>query len=162
MKPLSFEEIVMRIYDADGRYDPEAYYYLRDVIDRTTQKLGRSGPKASDHHVTGQELSQGFQECLLEDFGPMAATLAESWGVVESADIGSLVYNLIEGGAFSKSPQDKKSDFDGLFNLIQQLEAPYRPKDVEGFKKARKKRMVAEERPVTRKANPKGKNLRKE
>lgn len=133
MNPESYDDIVTRIYEADNRFDPEAYYYLRDAIDRTAQKLGRSGPTSKDRHVSGRELSEGFRDCMLEDFGPMAATLAEEWGIGQSEDIGSMVYNLIEAGAFGKSPKDKKSDFNGVFNLLEVLEAPYRPKDLQGF-----------------------------
>ena len=133
MNPESYDDIVTRIYEADNRFDPEAYYYLRDVIDRTTQKLERSGPTSKDRHVSGQELSEGFRDCMLEDFGPMAATLAEEWGIGQSEDIGSMVYNLIEAGAFGKSSKDKKSDFNGVFNLLEVLETPYRPKDLHGF-----------------------------
>ena len=160
MNPESYDDIVTRIYDADNRFDPEAYYYLRDVIDRTSQKLGRTGPSAKNRHVTGRELSEGFRDCMLEDFGPMAATLAEEWGVAQSEDIGSMVYNLIEAGAFGKTPEDKKSDFNGIFNLLEALEKPYRPKDLEGFREVRDCLLAmdaAEARKAERRAKKAGK-----
>ena len=137
MNPETFDDTVSRIYEADARYAPDAYYYLRDAVDRIAQRLGRSGPKAENRHVTGRELSEGFRDCMLEDFGPMAATLAEEWGLGQSEDIGAMVYNLIEAGAFGKSPTDRKSDFDGVFNLLEVLERPYRPQSVKKFRAAR-------------------------
>ncbi len=137
MNPETFDDIVSRIYEADSRFDPDAYYYLRDAIDRTAQKLGRSGPKAENHHVSGKELSEGFRDCMLEDFGPMAATLAEEWGLGQSEDIGAMVYNLIEAGAFGKAPQDRRSDFNGVFNLLEALERPYRPRNIRKFREFR-------------------------
>ena len=127
MNPDTYEDIVDRIYEADNRFDPEAYYFLRDAIDRTAQKLGRTGPHAENHHVTGRELSEGFRDCMLEDFGPMASVVAEEWGIGQSEDIGAMVYNLIEAGAFGKAPNDRRTDFNGLFDLIDDLEAPYLP-----------------------------------
>ena len=38
---------------------------------------------------------------------------------------------------FGKTPQDRKSDFNRIFNLLEVLEVPYRPKDVEGFREMR-------------------------
>lgn len=137
MNPDTYEDIVDRIYEADNRFDPEAYYFLRDAIDRTAQKLGRTGPHAENHHVTGRELSEGFRDCMLEDFGPMASAVAEEWGIGQSEDIGAMVYNLIEAGAFTKTPADRKADFKGIFNLLDALESPYRPKDIESFRETR-------------------------
>lgn len=127
MNPETFDDMVSRIYEADFRYDTDAYYYLREVLDRTSHDLGRDGPKAENRHLSGAELAKGFRDCMLADFGPMAATVAEDWGVEKSDDIGAMVYNLIEAGAFSKAPTDRRSDFNGLFDLYDELEAPYLP-----------------------------------
>ena len=130
MNPETFDDMVSRVYEADFRFDVEAYYYLRDALDRTARTLGRDGPKAEERHLSGKELSEGFRDCMLEDFGPMAATVAEDWGLETSDDIGAMVYNLIEAGAFTKAPTDRRSDFKGLFNLVDELEAPYLPADL--------------------------------
>ena len=127
MNPETFDDMVSRIYEADFRFDTDAYYFLRDALDRTSRALGRDGPKAEERHLSGAELAAGFRDCMLEDFGPMAATVAEDWGVEKSDDIGAMVYNLIEAGAFGKAPNDRRADFNGLFDLIDELEAPYLP-----------------------------------
>lgn len=127
MNPETFDDMVARVYEADFRYDTDAYYFLRDALDRTSHALGRDGPKAEERHLSGAELAAGFRDCMLEDFGPMAATVAEEWGLEKSDDIGAMVYNLIEAGAFGKAPKDRRTDFNGLFDLIDELEAPYLP-----------------------------------
>ncbi len=129
MNPETFDDMVSRIYEADFRYDPDAYFFLRDALDRTARDLGRDDPKADNakRHLSGAELAAGFRDCMLDDFGPMAATVATEWGVESSDDIGAMVYNLIEAGAFAKAPSDRRSDFHGLFDLIDELEAPYLP-----------------------------------
>ena len=127
MNPETFDDMVSRVYEADFRFDTDAYYFLRDALDRTARTLGRDGPKAENRHLSGAELAAGFRDCMLEDFGPMAATVAEDWGLEKSDDIGAMVYNLIEAGAFGKAPTDRRTDFNGLFNLIDDLEAPYLP-----------------------------------
>lgn len=127
MNAETFDDVVSRIYEADFRFDPDAYFYLREVVDRTAHDLGRDGPKAENRHLTGAELSNGFRNCMLEDFGPLAATVADEWGLGTSDDLGAMVYNLIEAGAFGKSASDRKSDFHGLFDFGEVLEAPYLP-----------------------------------
>ena len=150
MNPETFDDIVSRIYEADFRYDPDAYFYLRDVVDRTARALGRDGPKAENRHISGAELAEGFRDCMLDDFGPMAATVAAEWGLERSDDIGAMVYNLIEADAFSKAPTDRRSDFQGLFRFPEVLEAPYLPEsETRPAKAAKRPRTSAPKRKDT-------------
>ena len=151
MNPETFDDMVSRIYEADFRYDPDAYYYLRDALDRTAHALGRDGPKAENRHLSGAELAAGVRDCLLEDFGPMAATVAYEWGLERSDDVGAMVYNLIEAGAFAKAPSDRRTDFNGLFDFPEVLEAPYLP---ESEKRPEPKSKSRRKSPPNRKDTP--------
>ena len=153
MNAESFDDVVSRIYEADYRFDPDAYFYLREVLDRTSHDLGRDGPKAENRHLTGAELSAGFRDCLLDDVGPLAATVADEWGVGTTDDIGAMVYNLIEAGAFGKSASDRREDFRGLFDLAAELEAPYLP-DSEKPSPAPAKKRARSASPHPRKDTP--------
>jgi uncharacterized repeat protein (TIGR04138 family) len=77
--------------------------------------------------VSGQELLEGFRDCALEQFGPMASTLMEEWGVRRCQDVGDMVFLLIEEQVFGKQESDRREDFSGDFDLIKSLAAPFLP-----------------------------------
>jgi uncharacterized repeat protein (TIGR04138 family) len=77
--------------------------------------------------VSGQELLEGFRDCALEQFGPMASTLMEEWGVRRCQDVGDMVFLLIEEQVFGKQESDRREDFCGDFDLMKSLAAPFLP-----------------------------------
>ena len=125
MNEQSFEDAVMRICEKDGDYDVEAYYFLRESLERTVRALGREDAK--DRHVTGRELCEGFRDHALGEFGPLSLLVLSQWGVFETADIGRIVHALVNEGVFGKKPTDKTSDFDGVFSFEDAFEKPYAP-----------------------------------
>lgn len=126
MQPIHFEESVVSILKRDQRYDGQAYFFLKEALDFTLKRfsdetLGRN------RHVSGKELLEGFRDHALEQYGPMAATLMEEWGIRESRDVGNMVFRLIEEQVFGKQDSDKPEDFEGLFNLDGALRTPFLP-----------------------------------
>ena len=83
MNEQSFEDAVSRICEKDGDYDAEAYYFVRESLDRTVRALGREDAK--DRHVTGRELCEGIRDHALEQFGPLSLLVLSQWGVFETA-----------------------------------------------------------------------------
>ena len=63
-------------------------------------------------HVSGLELLDAFRERMLKQFGPMSMTLLDEWGIYRTQDVGKMVFNLIEVGAFGKSKHDQQEDFE--------------------------------------------------
>ena len=124
----SFEETVQIAVERDPRYDFDAYLFLRESLDHTL-KTGRK-EKAPDQprHVRGPELLAGFRDLALEQFGPMALTVLETWGVRSTEDVGEMVFNLIEVGAFGSTAQDSKDDFKGCFDFREAFTKPFQPR----------------------------------
>ena len=60
----------------------------------------------------------------LRQYGLLAATVLDHWGVRSTSDIGDIVYNLIAAGDLEKTPNDSRSDFDNVFDF----EAALKPK----------------------------------
>jgi len=60
----------------------------------------------------------------LRQFGLLAATVFEHWGVRSTSDIGDIVYHLIEAGDLEKTPNDSRSDFNNVYDF----ETALRPK----------------------------------
>jgi uncharacterized repeat protein (TIGR04138 family) len=124
MQPIHFEESVVSILKRDQRYDGQAYFFLKEALDFTLKKF-LDETSGRNRHVSGKELLEGFRDYALEQYGPMAATLMEEWGIRQSRDVGNMVFRLIEEQVFGKQESDKPEDFEGLFDLDQALRKPF-------------------------------------
>jgi uncharacterized repeat protein (TIGR04138 family) len=54
-------------------------------------------------------------------------TIFEAWGISTTRDIGEMVFNLIETGAFSRSDSDRVEDFENVYRFEDAFERPYLP-----------------------------------
>ena len=75
----------------------------------------------------GPELLIGFRDFALREFGSMAMTVLARWGIRTGEDIGAMVFQLIDAGAFGKSDEDSPEDFRDVIDLEEELLAPFRP-----------------------------------
>jgi uncharacterized repeat protein (TIGR04138 family) len=110
----------------DPRYAPEAYAFMFDALAFTQRRLPKKrGETANVRHVSARELAEGAKELALEEFGLMASSVFRLWGVEKTDDLGQIVYNLIAAGEMSQSEQDRREDFDGLFDLHAALKKEF-------------------------------------
>lgn len=126
MERIQFSNAVKSIMDHDDRYAVDGYLFLRSVLDHTLSTL-RKDELVEHRHVSGTELLRGLVSYSTELYGPMAISVLDSWGIRAGEDIGTMVFNLIDAGAFGKSDEDSISDFSGVMNLQSELLAPFRP-----------------------------------
>jgi uncharacterized repeat protein (TIGR04138 family) len=127
MQAMQFEQSVVSILKRDTRFDPHAYFFLKDALDYTLKRVAEgNGGKA--RHVSGPELLEGYRDFALEQFGPMASTLMGEWGVSKCQDVGDMVFHLIEEQVFGKQDSDRREDFSGAFDLADSLVSPFLPK----------------------------------
>ena len=126
MEETSFQQAVENLVAKDPRYAAEAYYFLREALDHTVKSLGRAEHAPGRmRHVTGAELCAGIRDYALQEFGPLAHLVLDTWGVRATDDIGELVYNLIAAGKLGATDQDKKSDFAGVYDFSDAFVKPY-------------------------------------
>jgi uncharacterized repeat protein (TIGR04138 family) len=115
------DEVVRR----DPRYTYEAYEFLFQALKHTQQILGREAAAEAaadeEHHVTGPELLRGVRDLALREFGLMARTVFRMWGITATADVGELVFNLIEAGLMSRTEDDDRRDFVDVYDLDEAL-----------------------------------------
>jgi uncharacterized repeat protein (TIGR04138 family) len=82
---------------------------------------GKSEPAEDDEnaerHLTGQELCEAIRLYALEQFGYMAQCVLNSWGIQKTGDFGEIVFNLIRIGQMRKTSQDRREDFDDVFDF---------------------------------------------
>jgi uncharacterized repeat protein (TIGR04138 family) len=107
------------IVERDGRYRPEAYAFVMRALSHTVS--GLEAPR----HVTGQELLSGIRGLALEEYGPMAKSVFEHWGVRRSVDFGHLVFNLVGEGLLGKTETDRIEDFEEGFDFEEALVRDY-------------------------------------
>lgn len=130
MPDLDVNEIVSLIRKEDPRFDREAYAFVRDGLEHAVKELKkRDAARAKiSRHVTGRELAEGLREYALEQFGPLAKTVLNTWGLHETIHFGDIVYNLIEYNVFSKTDSDRREDFADVYSFDEAFEQPFRPR----------------------------------
>jgi uncharacterized repeat protein (TIGR04138 family) len=127
MQARQFEQSVVSILKRDKRFDPHVYFFLKDALDFTLKKIAEANG-GQVRHITGPELLVGFRDFSLEQFGPMASTLMNEWGVHKCQDVGDMVFHLIEEQVFGKQESDRREDFSETFDFKDALVQPFLPK----------------------------------
>ena len=86
---------------------------------RPSRKRPRAakGKFASSSHVTGQELCEAIRRYALEQYGYMAKTVLNNWGLHNTGDFGEIVFNLIRIEQMRKTPADTRADFDNVYDF---------------------------------------------
>src|SRR6185369_9698344 len=107
MQEINFDATLENILAKDPRYPRDAYLFVREALElakRQVHKEVRQTPE--EKHVTPQQLLDGIRQFALQQFGPMAMTVLEEWGVKNCQDFGEIVFNMIEIGLLAKTDQD--------------------------------------------------------
>jgi uncharacterized repeat protein (TIGR04138 family) len=107
----NFFQVIEDIYQRDNRYKPDSYEFVMQALNFTQKKL------AEHSHVTGQELLGGIRQFALEQYGPMAKTVLNHWGITKTEDFGNIVFNMIEKEILSKTKTDSIEDFKDVFDF---------------------------------------------
>ena len=126
MQAMQFEQSIVSILKRDRRFDAQAYFFLKDALDFTLKRTTDGG--GNSRHVSGPELLEGFRDHALEQYGPMAVTLMNEWGLRKCQDVGDMVFHLIEEQVFGKQDTDKKEDFSEVFDFHEALTLPFMAK----------------------------------
>lgn len=126
-----FGEVIELIVKEDSRFEKGAYFFVRQGLDHTLRNL-QSQPDGELRHVTGQELLEGIRDFAHDQYGPLAFTLLDHWGVRKCDDFGDIVFNLVEYGVLGKTESDKKEDFAGVYEFEEAFLKPYLPKNSKG------------------------------
>ena len=127
MKPLHFDQAVKNIRSRDPRFELEAYSFLSEALNNSVSQLKEE--KQPNRHVSAAELLHGFKDIALKQYGPMAITLLNEWGLKQTSDIGDMVFQLIDEGMFGKQDSDALEDFSGVFDFHEVFTKPYLPKN---------------------------------
>ncbi len=122
-----------KLLKEDRRYAFEAYVFVFEALSYAQEVLNLGSESPSDpvigeaqsaeeddtpeRHVTGQELCGAIRHFAIEQFGYMAKTVLNNWGINVTADFGEIVFNLIEIGQMRKTSNDRREDFEGVYDF---------------------------------------------
>lgn len=126
MQRERLDQAITRIISMEKRFEREAYFFLKEALDYTALEIS-SKARGNSKHVSATQLLHGFRDLALSEFGPMAATLFDEWGIRSCSDIGDMVFLMIKEGAFGKQDNDRREDFKEIFSFEQVFVAPFLP-----------------------------------
>lgn len=113
------EDLFATLRARNPRYDEAAYVFVLSALNHVLERLGEP------RHITGRELAEGVRDLALERYGPMARTVLEHWGIEETADVGRIVFALVESGVLIKQEEDSPDDFVDVFDFDEAFEPHY-------------------------------------
>ncbi len=126
MHEVSFDEALELIRGKDPRYARDCYLFIREALDHTQKTIGKDN-RGRIRHVSGQELLGGIRDYALAQFGPMAITVLEEWGIHQCQDFGNMVFNMVEIGLLAKTEKDSQADFEDGYDFYEAFRKPFLP-----------------------------------
>ncbi len=130
---------VEKLLREDRRYRLEAYAFVFEALNFAHEVLGLGSEKPSEgeqaekktrqkakeqakereaeRHLSGQQLCEAIRLYALEQYGYMAKTVLNTWGVTNTGDFGEIVFNLIRIKQMKKTKDDRREDFDNVFEF---------------------------------------------
>ena len=108
-----------RIRLKEPRFDERAYLFVLGALEYCQQRLDER------RHISGKELALACRDLALEKFGVMAALVLEHWGVHSSADLGDVVFTLVDLGLLMSQPSDSRDEFADVFDFDQAFAKEY-------------------------------------
>jgi uncharacterized repeat protein (TIGR04138 family) len=124
MQSNQFEHAVASILEKENRFQPGAYFLAREALDFTVDRLSRE-TNGEKRHVSGRELLQGFRDYVIQEYGPMGATLLDDWGITKCRHVGEIVFLFIENGVFGRQDSDSLNDFEEFFTFKEAFTTPF-------------------------------------
>jgi uncharacterized repeat protein (TIGR04138 family) len=112
LNELQFADDIMgRIRARGGRYHERAYLFLLGTIEFLQGRL------EVRRHVTAAELAWACRDFALEQYGLLAPVVLAHWGITGTADLGRIVFTLVEVGLLVTQPGDLESDFEAVYQF---------------------------------------------
>lgn len=110
----TLEELVAQV----DRYPIEAFVFVNEAVAHTVRKIhGERTSPEQNMHVSGRQLCDGFRELAIVRWGMLAGTVLRRWNMRSTADIGRIVFAMVEHNFMSKTDQDSPEDFREVYDF---------------------------------------------
>ncbi len=129
---------LQQMLEQDARYPLDAYVFVRDALSYASDVLNLGSDSlhepslefespsrsrsAGERHLTGQELCEAIRLYAINQFGYMAKTVLNNWGITCTNDFGNIVFNMINVGLMKKSQNDRREHFDNVYEFSDVFE----------------------------------------
>jgi uncharacterized repeat protein (TIGR04138 family) len=130
---LDPEHPLAELLRRDRRYHRDAYFFVFEALKYAQEHMGLGQPGSAEgeddaeRHVTGQQLCEAIRRYAVQQFGLMAKSVLNEWGVRNTGDFGEIVFNLIDIGQMRKTDSDRREDFDNVFDFDDGLRDAFLP-----------------------------------
>ncbi len=125
---------ITQLLKEDRRYTFDAYVFVFEALSyaQNVLEMGRETPsdplpeeldpptgkeEPAERHVTGQELCEAIRHFALDQYGYMAKTVLNNWGIHGTGDFGEIVFSLTRIGQMRKTSEDRREDFDDVYDF---------------------------------------------
>ncbi|MDO4586449.1 MAG: hypothetical protein Q4C95_04040 [Planctomycetia bacterium] len=122
----------VELLKSDPRFTTESYRFVNEALSyaQSILDLGETvesdvpvrDANAVEKHITGQDLCQAAKDYAISQYGLMAKMVLANLGIRKTSDIGDIVYHLIDIGYMRKTKEDRREDFDNVFDLAAELD----------------------------------------
>ena len=120
MGTLTFRDGLMdQIRLRETRFDERAFLFVLEALEYLQNRL------VERRHVDGRELANAVRELALERFGVLSGLVLEYWGVRSTADLGDIVFALVDTGLLMSQPTDSRLDFVGVYDFDEAFGTAY-------------------------------------
>lgn len=113
------DEILDRLKERNPRFQAKAYLFVLSALHHVINGLDQP------RHISGPDLAHGVRTLAIKQFGPLARTVLEHWGVHGTADVGEIVFALVDAGILITQEGDSPEDFHGLFDFEEAFDRNY-------------------------------------
>lgn len=110
-KPEEILEKIQKLIDLKPDYKFEAYSFVLAALHYTMMSL------KSPRHISGGEFCDGLRRYAIDQFGPLARTVLEYWGIKKTVDFGKIVFALVDVGLMRKTEEDSLNDFTDIYDF---------------------------------------------
>jgi uncharacterized repeat protein (TIGR04138 family) len=120
MTELRFaDEVFEQLQERNPRFHVRSYLFVLQALHSVIRSLDEP------RHISGRELTEGVRELAISQYGPLARTVLEHWGIHETEDVGRVVFAMVEQGILIKQDEDRPEDFADLFGFEEAFELNY-------------------------------------
>ncbi len=112
-------DILDQLRERNPRFHVHSYGFVLRALHSVIQSLDEP------RHISGRELTEGVRELAIGQYGPLARTVLEHWGIHETEDVGRVVFAMVEQGILIKQEGDRPEDFADLFDFEEAFELNY-------------------------------------
>lgn len=115
------QQVVPELLDRfrGAQYHERAYVFVLEALEYCQRRLPER------RHIDGRELAFACRDLALERYGLLARQVFEHWGVTGTADLGKLVFSLVDLGMLISQPSDSEDAFRDVYAFDVAFEAAY-------------------------------------